>query len=304
MNRESSESVSLFLQQLFNGLALGSTYALFALGFGLVFSTLGILNVAQGCMATWGAIVALWFVNHKDLNFALALILGTLAAGLLGVLVDQFAFQPLRRRREAGLLGTIITSIGAWIALDGLSDQATGNTAQAFPATAFSERALSFGPIQVQLLQVVDIGVMAAVGVAVYAFMRRTRVGSAVRAVGYEPRTAQIVGVNARLMIIITAGLAGAIVGLSGVLAGALTSNVGTALGDGLLFKGFAAVVLGGLGNVRGAIAGGLLIGVSEVLSAQYISTSFADAVTFGLLLAVLIFRPRGIFGEIEIKRA
>lgn len=296
--------MSLFLQQFLNGLALGSIYALFALGFGIVFSTLGILNVAQGCMATWGAIVALWFVEHQNVNFALAVLLGTAAAGILGVIVDQVAFQPLRRRQEAGLLGTIITSIGAWIALDALSSRATGNTSQSFPPAAFSERALTIGPVKLQMLQMVNIGVMLVVGLGLYLFFRRTQIGSAVRAVGFESRSAQIVGVNARTIIIVTALVAGAVTGLAGVLAGGLTSNVGTSLGDGLLFKGFAAVVVGGLGNVRGAIAGGLLIGLTQVMSAQYISTSFADAVTFGLLLFVLVVRPRGLFGEIEIRRA
>jgi branched-chain amino acid transport system permease protein len=296
--------VLLFWQQLFNGLALGSTYAMFALGFGIVFSTLRVLNVAQGCLATWGAIVALWFVEHESLNFALTILLGTIAAGILGVVLDQVAFQPLRRRREAGLLGTVITSIGAWIALDGLSDEATGNTAQSFPSGAFSERALAVGPIKLQLLQMVNMAMLAVVGLGLYLFMHRTRIGSAVRAVGYDSRSAQIVGVNSRWVIIVTAFVAGAVTGLSGVLAGALTSDVGTGLGDGLLFIGFAAVVVGGLGNIRGSIIGGLLIGVSEVMSAQYISTSFADAITFGLLLVVLIVRPRGLFGELELVRA
>lgn len=296
--------MTLFFQQLFNGLALGSSYAMFALGFGIVFSTLGVLNVAQGCLATWGAIVALFFVQHGNLNFVLAVVLGTLAAGALAVIIDQVAFQPLRKRREVGLLGTIITSIGAWIALDALSDQVTDHTSQAFPFNAFSERALSIGPIKLQLLQMVNMGTLVVVSVALYLFFRHTQIGTAVRAVGYDSRSAQIVGVNARQIIIVTAFVAGAVTGIAGVLAGGLTSNVGTSLGDGLLFKGFAAVVVGGVGNVRGAVAGGLLIGITEIMSAQYISTSFADAITFAVLLFVLIVRPRGLFGEVELRRA
>lgn len=295
--------MSLFIQQFFNGLALGATYAIFAFGFGLVFATLGILNVAHGMFAAWGGLVGLWFVTDLGWPFVPALVAGVVGAGLLGVAVDRLAFNPIRKR-NAGLLGSIITSIGVSIVLGAMAERATNHQTRRFPSGTFSEDLIRVGGIGLQFIQIVNIVVALVLAGALFVFMNRTRIGSAIRAVGFDPRSASISGVNAGAIIMLTAFLAAAIAGLAGVLAGASTSNISRGMGDALLFKGFAAVVVGGFGDVRGTLAGGLLIGVAEVLGAQYISTSFRDAITFGLLLAVLLVRPRGLFSELQLKRA
>ena len=295
--------MTLFLQQLLNGLALGSTYAIFAFGFGLIFATLGILNVAHGMFASWGALVTLWCVEKSDLPFALAVVVGVVGAGAIGIAVDRLAFHPLRKR-DVGLLGTIITSIGVAIVLGTLVDRFTDHRSKRFPVGTFSEELVKFGDLGLQFIQIVNIAVAFVLALLLHLLMRRTPTGAAIRAVGWNPRAATISGVNAGRIILLTAFLAAAIAGLAGILSGASTSNISRAMGDGLLFKGFAAVVVGGFGDVRGTLAGGLLIGVAEVLGAQYISSSFRDAITFGLLLAVLLVRPRGLFSELELKRA
>jgi branched-chain amino acid transport system permease protein len=295
--------MTLFLQQLLNGLALGSTYAIFAFGFGLIFATLGILNVAHGMFASWGALVALWCVESYDIPFVGALAVGVIAAGVIGIVVDRLAFQPLRKR-DVGLLGTIITSIGVAIVLGTLVDEFTSHRSRRFPVGTFSEELVRFGDLGLQFIQIVNIVVAVVLAVLLHLLMRRTQTGASIRAVGWSPRAATISGVNAGRIILLTAFLAAALAGLAGVLSGASTSNISRAMGDGLLFKGFAAVVVGGFGDVRGTLAGGLLIGVAEVLGAQYISSSFRDAITFGILLAVLLIRPRGLFSELELKRA
>ena len=134
--------------------------------------------------------------------------------------------------------------------------------------------------------------------------MERSRFGSSIRAVGFDADSAAISGVNPRVVIYVTAFLASAVAAIAGILSGLATNNVSFTLGEGLLLKGFAAVVVGGFGDVRGAMVGGLIIGVSEVLGAQYISNSFRDAITFGLLLLFLVLRPRGIFSELQYSRA
>jgi branched-chain amino acid transport system permease protein len=138
---------------------------------------------------------------------------------------------------------------------------------------------------------------------AVIYLLRATRLGAAIRAVGWSRQAVEIVGVNPRATLCIAAIVAGALCGFAGVLLGELTA-ISYTLGDNLLLAGFAAVVIGGVGDIRGAVVGGLLIGVVETLSALYISEAFQDAITFGLLLAFLLFRPRGLFGSREATRA
>lgn len=295
--------MTLFLQQLLNGVALGSTYALFAFGFGLVFATLGILNVAHGMFASFGALFALWGVEKYDLPFIPAVVVGVIGAGLLGVAVDRLAFNPLRKR-GTGLLGTIITSIGVSIILGTLVDRFTDHRTKRYPSGTFSEDLVDIGSLSLQFIQIINIVAAFTIAAGLYALMRHTRIGAGIRAVGYDPDAAAISGVNAGRVILLTAFLAAALAGFAGVLSGAATSNISRGMGDALLFKGFAAVVVGGFGDVRGTLAGGVLIGVAEVMGAQYISSSFRDAITFGLLFAVLLVRPRGLFSELELKRA
>lgn len=295
--------MDLFLQQLFNGLALGSTYGMFALGFGLVFATMGILNVAHGTFATWGALITLYMVAGMGVPFLPALVIGFVGAGLLGIVVDQVAFEPLRRK-GSGLLGPIITSIGIWIILGQLALISTNATARRFPIGTFPEEIIRWGPFRMAPVQIVNIVVALILVVALYWFLQRSRFGSAIRAVGFNAHSASLAGVNPRSVIWVTAFLASSIAGLAGTLSGLATNNVSFVMGESLLLKGFAAVVVGGFGDVRGAMVGGLIIGVSEVLGATYISSSFRDAITFGLLLLFLIFRPRGLFSELEHSRA
>jgi branched-chain amino acid transport system permease protein len=295
--------VELFLQQLFNGLALGSTYALFAMGFGLIFAVLGVLNVAHGTFATWGALFALFAVMSLGVPFLVAAVVGVVAAGLLGIAVDRIAFEPLRKR-GGGLLGPIITSIGFWIILGELAQLATGARAYRFPAGSFPDQLVVAGPIRFQIVQVVNVVLAIVVAAALHSFLRRSRYGSAIRAVGYDDGAAALGGVNPKRAVLITSFLAAGIGGLAGIMSGLATNNISFMMGENLLLKGFAAVVVGGFGDVRGAWAGGLVIGVSEVLGAQFISSSFRDAITFGLLLLFLVLRPQGLFGEIAFKRA
>lgn len=295
--------MSLFLQQLLNGLAVGSTYALFAIGFGLVFASMGILNLAHGTFATWGAVVALMAVVTLDLPFFVALGVGVVAAGLIGLAVDQIAFQPLRGR-SAGPLGPIITSIGCWIVLLELALIVNGPSAKNFPDSWAKSAMFEVAGLSITAPQLLSLVSVVVVGGLVWVFLTRTRFGAATRAVGHDQVSAMLGGVDPRKVIFVTAFLAAAIAGLAGVLSGLATNNVSHTLGEAMLLKGFAAVVVGGFGDVRGAVFGGLLIGVSEVLGAEYISSSFRDAITFGLLFLFLVLRPSGLFGEVRYQRA
>ena len=295
--------MQLFFEQLVNGVALGSLYALFGIGFGLVFSTLGILNAAHGAYASWAAIAGYYAVESLGVPFPVAILAGILAGGAIAVAVDQVAFQPLRDR-GTGLLGALITSIAFWIILDSLAGFATGQQSLAFPARTYPSGMTSIGPILVPTMQLLVIAALLVCTAGIYWLIEKTRIGAAMRAVGWNPVAAALGGVNSRVVILLTAFLAGATSGLAGVLGGITTSNVSFTLGEGLMLKGFAAVVIGGFDDVRGTAIAGIALGIIEVFVAQYLSTALRDGITYSLLLAFLIARPRGLFGSASFVRA
>lgn len=295
--------MQLFVEQLINGCALGSLYALFGLGFGIVFATLGILNAAHGCYASWAAIAALAAVERLHLPFVAALLAGIAAGGVLALLVDQIAFQPLRRR-GSGMLGALITSIAFWIILDSLAGMATGQQSLSFPHGSYPEAMFHLDGIPLPAVQIITVCSMLAVTFGLHFLIRRTRFGAAMRAVGWNQTAAALGGVNPRHVVVITAFLAGATSGFAGVLGGVMTHNVSFTLGEGLLLKGFAAVVVGGYDDVRGTAIAGVGLGVLEVLTAQYLSSGLRDGITYALLLTFLLWRPRGLFGSLGFSRA
>lgn len=285
----------LFIQQLINGVAAGAGYALFAIGFGLMFSILGVLNVAHGTYATWGALLALWAVESMGVPFLIAALMALVGVGLLGVVVDLVAFNPLRRT-TGGTLAPMITSIGVWIILRSLALETTNADRFRFPPVgSFPTVTYKVGPFFIPFSQIVVIGVAIVVLILVDLLIRRTRPGSAMRAVGWRPQAAAISGVNVRWVLMLTTFVAACVAGASGILTAMNTSSVSFALGENLLFKGFAAVVIGGFGDVRGMALGALLIGLSETFTSQYVSSVFRDAVTFGLAFALLMMRPGGL---------
>ncbi|MGI5241978.1 branched-chain amino acid ABC transporter permease [Dactylosporangium sp. CA-139066] len=295
--------MQLLAQQLVNGIALGSVYALFAIGFSLILARMGILNVAHGTFATWGALSSYWLVAEQNVNFWVAAVVGILFAGVLGVLADTLAFAPLRTR-NAGMFGPIIASIGIWIVLLTVAEGFAGPTTKAYPAHAVPATPIHVAGLIVLPAHLLSIAALAITVTVVHLLLNRSRFGAAVRAVSVDARSATIVGVNARRTLVAVAFMAAAIAGLAGVLAALSDNNVSYGVGEALLLKGFAAVVVGGYGDIRGAAAVGVAIGVLEVLSSQYISSGFRDAITFGVLLLVLVVRPQGIFGERQLIRA
>ncbi|MEP7280657.1 MAG: branched-chain amino acid ABC transporter permease [Rubrivivax sp.] len=295
--------MQLFLEQLINGLALGSLYALFGLGFGIVFSTLGILNAAHGTYASWAAIIALSVVERLNLPFIPALLAGIFGGGLLALVVDQVAFQPLRRR-GSGMISALITSIAAWIILDSLAGTATGHESLSFPRGSYPDTMFRLGSIPVPAMQIITFVSMLVVTISLHLLIRRSRFGAAMRAVGWNQTAASLGGVNPRYVVVITAFIAGATSGFAGVLGGISTQNVSFTLGEGLLLKGFAAVVVGGYDDVRGTAIAGVALGVLEVMTAQYLSSGLRDGITYALLLGFLLLRPRGLFGSVAHSRA
>lgn len=293
--------MELLLQQLINGIALGSLYAIFAIGFGLMFANLGLLNVAFGSIAVVGALAGYWGMSRLSVGWPVAVLVAMAGAAVLALVVDRVAFQPLRNRGR-GSLAPIISSIAVWMIIDAVVLRLTDSQPRSFPLRHLPNGSLNLGPLSIPWSQAIMIIAAVVVTAAFYVFMQRSRFGMAMRASGYELRSAVIVGVRPQAVIVTTTLMAGGVAGLAGVL-GAMSSNsISLALGQGLFLKGFAAVIVGGYGDIRGAALGGLLIGLVEVMSAQYISNSFRDVVVMGLLVVILLVRPQGILGTREAQ--
>jgi branched-chain amino acid transport system permease protein len=295
--------MELFVAQTINGCAVGALYALFGIGFGLVFATMGVLNAAQGCYATFAAIAGLFVADDLGLPFPVAIAAGIFYAAVIAVLVDQLGFQPLRRR-GGGMLGALITSVAFWIILDSLAGFATHQQSLAFPPDTVPSAVLRLGFVRLPAMQILTLGALLVVTVGMHLLITRTGFGAAMRAVGYNPVAASLSGVNARRIAIYTAALSGGISGLAGLLGGITTANISFTLGQGLMLKGFAAVVVGGYDDVRGTAIAGLALGILEVFCAPYLSTSFRDGFAYALLLGFLMLRPRGLFGGAGFTRA
>jgi len=276
------------IEQLIDGLGVGGVYALFGMGFGLIFSTMGILNLAQGVYATWGAIIGYWFASKYGFPFGLALVAGGLSGGLLALVVDRVAFQPIRKRGKV-LLGALITSIGAWIALEQLASVATGAAVMEYPNAPTG--LLKLGSISILEYQLIAILLAAALAIILSLLFKYSLPGRALRAVGSDSYASSLGGINVRTIVVGTALLAGLLTGMAGVLQGVAT-NVTFSMGDNLLLDGFAAVVLGGMGSIGATAVGGFAIGIIQVLSGRYISQEFQNTITFGLIFIILVVRP------------
>ena len=294
--------MELLFQQLLNGLSLGSVYAIFAIGFGLIFANMGILNVAQGSYATWG-VIPTYLLSQAGVPLWIALPAGLAGAALIGLLAEWLAFKPLRDR-NAGMLGSIIIAVGIWIILLALGEIVLGPNPSAMPSGAFPSVPLDVLGLKIPPIFLLNWAALAVVAVGLTLFLSRTRFGASIRSVGFKADSAAIVGVDTRVVLSVTAMIAAAIAGLSGILYSFTANNVSFTVGEGLMLKGFAAVVIGGFGNVKGAVVAGVAIGVIEALTQQYLSSTFRDAITFGLMLLFLVVRPQGIFGELKASRA
>lgn len=296
--------MTVFLQQLVNGISLGSVYALFAVGFTLVFGVLEIINLAHPAILAIGALAAYTLLANLGVGLPLA-VAGTLViTGLLGVVLDAVAFRPLRARR-AGPLASLITSIGAALILVNLAQRLWGTEPLGYPPGAVPLRFFSVGGVTISLLQVVILATVVVLVVALRLLLMRTRVGIAIRAVAENPVTASLLGVPLNRVVAFTFFLSSALGGVAGLLVGMLfQGSVSPFMGDTYGLKGLAAIILGGMGDLTGAMLGGLAIGVGEVMIVQYLSSSYRDAVAFGLLFVVLVVRPTGLLGQQRSREA
>jgi branched-chain amino acid transport system permease protein len=313
---------TLLIQQVLNGLAIGSVYAIFALGFTLVFSILRIINFAHGAVFTLGAYLTYALTGSQfgingllanaslgiRLPFPLALVGGALLAGVAGVVLERVAFRPLRTRGADPLL-TLVSSLGVAVAMVNVMQYLFGAEIYSFPARPFGNLppAVNFGteaaPIPVRSVQVIIFVVSVVVLAGLTYLIHGTRVGKALRAVAEDPVTARLLGINTDRLIVFTFFISSVLGGLAGTLVGLSVSIAGPYFGIAFGLKGLAVIVLGGLGNIPGTMLGGLLIGLAEsFVPSQHVA--YRDAVPFALLFVVLLVRPYGLLGQAGSDRA
>jgi len=287
----------MLAQQLLNGVVVGSVYALFALGFTLVFGINHVLNLAHGAVFTVGAFAALYAVTLLDLPLPLAALAAVVVGGLASVLLDLVCFRPLRRR-DAPEFAAIVSSIGGGLILTSAAQQISQTQVMRFPFGTFPVVIWRVLGLRIQLLQLVIIGSVAVIVLGLLLYLYRTEFGRQIRAVAINGRTAQLLGINPAFVFAQVFFIAGALAGAAGVLIGLAFNSVHYVMGEPLLLRAFVVVVLGGMGSIIGAVVAGLLLGVVQSLSVAYVSSGLSDALIFCLLFAVLAVRPTGLFGD------
>jgi branched-chain amino acid transport system permease protein len=305
--------VEFFVQQLVNGVTLGSVYALIALGYSMVYGILKLLNFAHGEVYMMGAFIGYFVLTglggSASPNLPVALVLtlmflaGMLGAGLLGVVIERFAYRPLR---NAPRIAPLISAIGVSFFLQAsalllfTAQFRTYDTPQLISPTTYR---LEVGPLSISLLRMLVIGSAVLLMIALTLLVNRTRLGKAMRAVSYDREAAAMMGIDVDRVIVATFFIGSVLAGAAGVMVGLVFERVFHFMGFIAGLKGFTAAVIGGIGNIPGAMLGGLLIGLAEAFSASYISSTFQNLIVFGVLITIMLVRPTGLLGSPVLKK-
>jgi branched-chain amino acid transport system permease protein len=290
-------------QQLLNGLVLGSTYALFALGFTLMFGVLGMINLTYGFYFSTGAFLALYGTKSLGLPIWAALPAAAVVTGLVAILFDAALLTPLRRKKAPELASLMVT-LGATLLLYSLATAIFGTEIRRLPPTVISHAAYTIGTVRVNLSQILIMVTTLLIVAALLSLIRGTRFGLAMRALAENGEAAQLMGVDTDAVVRIVSFISAALGSTAGVLIGLNFNAIQPYMGESMMLKGFAVIIIGGLGDIKGALIAGLVIGILEVLTAGFISSNVKDAVGFILLVTTLWFRPVGLFGRAPVKRA
>jgi branched-chain amino acid transport system permease protein len=287
----------VFLEQLINGVTLGSIYAIVALGYTLVFGVLDIINMAHGEIFMFGAFVGMLLVSKAGVPLPVAFLGAIAVTGAMGFLLERLALRPLRGRAGASNLASLISTIGVSILLENVAHRLFGAGNHLFE-TPFAEIRFPVGPVDVYLVQalILLISLLLMAGLALW--LSRTRGGKALRATAEDLTTAGLLGIDTGRVITVTVVIASAMGGVAGVLVGMAFNYINNQIGLSMGLKGLAIIIFGGMGSVYGAMAGGLILGLSETFVVAYGSSGYRDAIAFVIIIVVLLVRPQGLFGR------
>ena len=293
----------MLAQQLANGVLLGATYALFALGFTLMFGVLKVINLTYGFYFTAGALVALWLVRALGLGIWTALPLAAIAAGCIAVVVDWLLLTRLRTARAPELASLMVT-LGAVLALYSALTAWLGSDIRRLPPAVLSGAALQLGPVRVTIAQLLVLLAVFVMIAALVWLLRGTRLGLAIRAMADRPDAAELMGIDTARAAATVSFVSGCLAGAGGVLIGLQRNAIDPYMGEEMMLRGFVVIIVGGLGDIRGALIAGMALGLLEVMTAAYVSSNLREAVAFAVLVGVLWTRPSGLFGRAVARRA
>lgn len=282
-----------FISQLINGLQLGSIYALVALGYTMVYGIVKLINFAHGEIIMVGAYCMYLLMTHLNVPFPLAIAAAILFCAVLGVVIERVAYKPLRK---ATRISALITAIAVSLLLQNLCMLWVSPDSMMFPTIELPT--YQFGQVSVNALLFITIGVTALCMILLQLFIKKTRLGKAMRAVSEDTDAARLMGINVNTTISVTFAIGSALAAVAAVLYCMTYTRIMPTMGSMLGLKAFVAAVLGGIGVIPGAMWGGFAIGIAESLTKGFISTDLADAVVFGILILVLLVKPSGLLGR------
>jgi len=292
-----------FIQQLTNGLAVGGIYALVALGYTMVYGVLKLINFAHGDLFTIGAylgltlLTALGLADHlgplAGVGVLAILVMGLVA--LIGALLERVAYKPLRHSPR---LSAVVSALGASIFFQNAVMLIYGARFQVYPHDILPKTAISLLGLDIPLIRIFLFAASVSLMAALYLFIHKTKIGTAIRAAAIDQGAARLMGINVDRVILLVFCIGPALGGAAGLMVGLYYGQINFTMGWIYGLKAFTAAILGGIGNIPGAMLGGLLLGVIEALGAAYISIAWKDAIAFCVLILILIVRPTGILGE------
>lgn len=290
----------MLLQQLINGVSMGLIYALVALGYTMVYGILKIVNFAHGGIYMFGAFFTITLINLLQLNFYAAVLLSSLVTMFLGVAIERIAYRPLRNSNR---ITPLISALGVSIVLDRLAILFWGADTQVFPSAIANSKTFQFAGCIISKNQIVFLIITLSLMILLMLLINNTKIGLAMRATSINNDIAQLMGVNTNLVISITFAIGSSLAAIAGSLVGVYYNSVYSTMGYLAGMKAFTAAVLGGIGSIRGAVIGSLVIGVTEAIGSAYLGSQYQDIISFVILSAILIIRPTGLFGQKTIDK-
>lgn len=285
--------MAVFAQLIVNGLIAGSIYALMAAGFSMMYALQRFMNIAHGATFLAGAFAAYAFARLLDYPLWLSFVLAVVVATLLGICIDVLVYRPLHRQHDKDK-ALLLASFGTFLLVEAIVLMLFGADVKSFGLPV--RRGMDIAGAIVTPVQLAILIIAPLVFLGLWLFLKRTRVGKALRATADNATIASTMGINVRLMTLLTTGIGSALAAVAGILV-ALEQNLEHSMGLGAVLKGLTAAVIGGIGNVPAAILGGLLLGLAENLGIWYLPSGYKDAIAFAILILFLLLRPQGFFG-------
>jgi branched-chain amino acid transport system permease protein len=285
----------MFWQQMVNSISLGALYSLLAIGYTMVYGIIKLINFAHGEIFMCGAFFTWWIMTAFSIPFPIAALMGIMLSTVLGISVERIAYRPLR---NAPRFAVIISVLGMSIFLQNMARIVWGAEFQIFDVD-FGFSPMLIGNVVIPIKKVFILATSLILMVALGLYVKKTYIGKAMRATAADPEAAEMMGININAVIVLTFAIGSAMGAVAGILFAINYNSIDPFMGFNAGLKAFTAAVLGGIGNIYGAMIGGILLGIFEGIGAGYISSLYRDAFAFGVLILVLIFRPKGILGEI-----